>query len=154
MIEMVFLILAVLWGGFATVINAFQWLNARRDIIVGITPTQKPINRAMGNMILFNDWVPMIIALGLFHVLVGLSVFFAPDLIAAGPDKSEIASVASQGVWIVQASQDGNGDATIVAITYSSLGLTAIAAFGLLATLVTGLGDFKAMRTTINALPA
>ncbi len=154
MIEVVFLILAVLWGGFATVINAFQWLNARRDIVLGITPTQKPVNRAIGNMILYNDWVPMMIALGLFHVLVGLSVFFAPDLIAAEPDKSVIAPVASQGAGIVQASRDGNGDAAIIAITYSSLGLTAIAAFGLLATLVTGLGDFKAMRAAINTLPA
>lgn len=90
------LLLASVWGAFSVVLKAIEMLNKQRDTILGISESHLHINTVQKEIILKNDFRPLVYGVSLFLLILTI-------IVAATPSVVEDISIWARGLCYVVA---------------------------------------------------
>jgi hypothetical protein len=125
--QILLLLLAGIYGTLTIVMKMFEMINERRDVLLGIKERQAPLAREH-KVLLWNDWVLLWIGCLLFLGLTATFFWLLPSL----------------------ATTTTTQESLLTFVEYICYICSFIAAYGLLAQIVGGMGDIRAMRRAIS----
>ena len=75
------LLLASVWGAFSVVLKAIEMLNKQRDTVLGISENHLHINIEQKEIILKNDFRPLVYGVSLFLLVLTIIVTSTPSVV-------------------------------------------------------------------------
>jgi hypothetical protein len=133
--QVALILLGGVWGALGITVNIFSILNERRDLVLRITERKARLSTAQEMVLFYNDWIPLWIGSCLFLAFVSSMFYLLPDLItckANGPTSLADPQHVREHIRV----------ACRLA--------TALAGFGFIADVTSGVSDIRSMRSAMG----
>ena len=133
--QVALILLGGVWGALGITVNIFTILNERRDLVLRITERKARLSAAQEMVLFYNDWMPLWIGSCLFLAFVSSMFYLLPDLITCKANGS-----------MSLADPQHVREHIRVACRLA----TALAGFGFIADVTSGVSDIRSMRSAMS----